>query len=482
MRLSNTLYAGAARKVINPALGIKRPGIRLFADPVQAIESDLSATALVLSNQESTVVIVAIDIGIISRPVSLEIRRRIGEAVGTPVSHVLINYNHTHSGPALPDYIPESPEETRIQQAYQDKLIAWLVEAAAEANQQLQPARIRADWGEAHIGIYRREVGPDGRDVLGENPNVPIDNAVGVIRVDDLEGQVIAILFSYGCHTVTMGPRSMVISSDFPGPARDLVEKTFGGLSLFLQACGGNVNPIHGIGYEVDCRDTKNRTGLILGGEVVKVAANIRTNVQRGKERKPLGVIPNILFWPWEPVEGDATTYVGAIDETIQFEFIELPSLPEAEAIHREWKQKLAEARASDARDWEITVAVRFTDWSGKLVEAIHQGNPPFDAVIQAIRINDIVLASVSAEAFFETGLAIKANSPFDHTQLLGFSNGSVTYLPRAQDHPAGGWKFNERYAVPDMFPQASSLPIAFHPETEQRVVKRVSDLIQQLV
>lgn len=479
--MPSTLYASASRKIINPPLGIKRPGLRLFADPLQAVETDLTATAVVLSNQASKVVIIGIDISVIYLPVALEIRRRIGEAVGTPASHVLINFSHTHSGPSLPDFVPDSPEQMRIQQAYQDQLIRWLVEVATEADQQLQPARIGANWGEAYIGIYRRETGPDGRDVLGEDPNVPIDPAVGVIRVDDLGGNAIAILFSYGCHTVTMGPRSTVISSDFPGPARELVEKAFGGLAIFLQACGGNVNPIHGIGYEVDCRDTKNRTGLILGGEVVKVAANIRTNVQRGEKRKPMGVIPNILFWSWEPVEGDTSTYLGAVDEIIKLEFMDLPSLEEAEAIHQEWQQKLADARANDARDWEISVAMRFADWAANLVAAVQQDNPPLDAVIQAIRINDIVLASVSVEAFFETGLAVKAKSPFRHTQVLGYSNGSVAYLPRAEDYPVDGWKISERYAVPDLMAQSYTLPVAFRPETEQRVVERISNLIQQL-
>ncbi len=479
--MSNTLYAGAARKIVNPPLGIKRPGIRLFADPLQAIETDLTATAVVLSNQASKVVIIALDISGISLPVSFEIRRLIGEAVGTPTSHVLINFSHTHGGPALPDFIPEAPEQMRIQRAYQEELLNWMVEVAVEANHQLRSARIGADWGEVPIGIYRREAGLDGRDVLGEDPDVPIDSAVGVVRVDDLEGKAIAILFSYGCHTVTMGPRSALVSSDFPGPARELVENAFGGLAIFLQACGGNVNPIHGIGYEVDCRDTKNRTGLVLGGEVVKVAANIRTNVQRGGERRPMGAVPNILFWSWEPVQGDTSTYLGAVEETIQFEFIELPSREEAEAIHQEWKQRLAESLANDARDWDIAVAKRFADWSTKLVEAVDQGNPSRDVVIQAIRVNDIVLASISVEAFFETGLAIKARSPFEHTQFLGFSNGSVTYLPRAQDYPAGGWKITERYAVPDLFFQCYSLPVAFRPETEQMVVERVSDLIKRL-
>ena len=242
--MTNTLYAGVARKIINPPLGIKRPGIRLFADPIQAIETDLTATALVLSNDTNKVVIMACDLLFISLAVTLDIRRRIGAAVGTPASHVMINFSHTHSGPAMPDFLEDSPEQMRLQHAYQDKLIGWLVEVATEANQQVQPARIGADWGESHIGVYRRETRPDGKDVLGEDPNVPIDNAVGVIRVDNLEGQAIATLFSYGCHTVTMGPRSMAASPDFPGPARQLVEDAFGGLAMYLQACGGNVNRV----------------------------------------------------------------------------------------------------------------------------------------------------------------------------------------------------------------------------------------------
>ena len=479
--MSNTLYAGAARRTINPPLGIRRPGIRLFADPIQAIDSDLTVTALVLSNQSSKVVIIAYDLCAVPLSVASELRQRVSQALDTPMSHILVNESHTHSGPAFPSFVRDVPEQIRLKQQYQDNFMNWVVEAATEADQNLQPARIGAGWGESHIGIYRRETGLDGRDVLGEDPDVPIDNAVGVIRVDDLDGQAIATLFSYGCHTVTMGPRSMVASPDFPGPARELIEDAFGGLGIFLQACGGNINPIHGIGYEVNCRDTKDRTGLMLGGEVVKVAADIRTNVQRGEERKPLGVIPNILFWPWEPVEGETATYLGAVDEIMQLEFMELPSLAEAEAIHQEWEQKLADAYANDARDWEINVAMRFTDWSAKLVEAVKQGNPPLDIVIQAIRINDIVLASISIEAFTETGLSIKAKSPFKHTQVLGYSNGCVGYLPRAEDYPPGGWKVTERYAVPDLFFQSYSLPVIFRPDTEQRVVERVSALIKKL-
>lgn len=57
----NTLYAGAATRVVNPPIGIGKIGGRLFGDPIQAIESDLRASALVFGNGETKVVILAVD-------------------------------------------------------------------------------------------------------------------------------------------------------------------------------------------------------------------------------------------------------------------------------------------------------------------------------------------------------------------------------------------------------------------------------------
>ena len=480
--MADSLRAGAARRTINPQLGLNRPGLRLFADPIEAIESDLTATAVVISDGDTKVVLVALDLMVCSISFALDIRRRIGEVVGTPASHVLLNLSHTHSAGAFPEWIPDEPDQMRMKAAYKAHVTAGIIEAATEADQGLQPARIGAGWGKSDIGIYRRETGPDGRDVLGEVPDAPIDDTVGVIRIDDLDGRPIAILFSYGCHTVTMGPRSMVASSDFPGPARDLVEQALGGCAMFLQACGGNINPRHGIGYEVDCTDTKNRTGMRLGAEVVQVAADIRTNVRRAESRRPMDSIPNILFWSWGPVSDEQVSCIRAVDETMQFRYGELPTLAEAESIHQEWQERLAQAETNDVPKWERMVAQRFLIWSGKLVDAVKADDPTFDAVIQAIRINDIVLAGISVEAFFETGLAVRADSPFPFTQLLGFTNGCEAYLPRAEDYPAGGWKLTESYAVPDLLVQSYNLPVAFHPDTEQQVVQRMSALIRQLV
>ncbi|MCC7163433.1 MAG: hypothetical protein IT331_13135, partial [Anaerolineae bacterium] len=335
-------------------------------------------------------------------------------------------------------------------------------------------------WGESFIGVYRREF-RDGHDVLGEVPEHPIDSSVGVIRLDDLDGNPIATLFRYSAHPVTVGPRSMVASADYPGPAREVIEKNLGGLALFLQGCGGNINPRVGIGYEIDCRDTKKRIGMELGGEALKVAAKIRTNTKAGA-RRPLGTVPNILFTPWEPVKGDDTcTYLGAVEEIVTLEFGELPSLTEADKIHNDWEQALADRQARDAQEWEIRVATKFELWSRNLVQAVKHGHPTFDLDVQVLRINDLVIAGMNVETFFETGLTIKEKSPFKDTFVLGYTNGSTSYLPRAEDYPPGGWKLDGRYAVPDLIFQAYVLPVAFRPDSAQRAVEGTLNLIRTL-
>ncbi len=483
--MSNILYAGAARRVINPPIGIGRTGFRLFGGYVQGIESDLTATALVLANEQTKVVIFGIDLSNIDldlgkfslRPAQA-LRMQVAHALGIPISHVLFNLSHTHSSPAPPEFMSDTAENIIVKERYRQNLARWLVEAAVDADRQLVPARIGAAWGESDIGIYRREF-RDGQDVLGQVPGHPFDSSVGVIRVDALDGRPIAVAFRYSCHPVTIGGRAMVASADFPGPAREVVEKNLGGLAIFLQGCGGNINPRVGIGYEIDCRETKKRIGLELGGEVLKIAAKIRTNTRPGA-RRPLGDIKNILFTPWEEVSDTETcTFLGAAEQVVSVAYIDLPSHAEAQQVRNHWHDKVQAQRRNGAPEWQVRVAEKNEQWGNVLLQAIERGNPPCELNLQVIRVNDIVLAGVNAELFFETGLEIRAKSPLHDTFVLGYTNGTVGYLPRAEDYPADGWKFNVSYAIPDMLFQWAPHPVAFQSDAERQVIQEMMTLIQ---
>ena len=479
--MGTTLYAGAARRAINPELGTGMPGLRLFGAPIQAIESDLTATVLVLGDGDGKVALIGVDLCITSVAEAGRLRAAVAEALGTPVSHVLLNLSHVHSSPALPEFMAmtDSAEDVPFRTRYEHDLQRRIVEAAIEADGRLRPARLGTGWGESAIGVYRREM-RDGRDVLGEVPDRPIDPSVGVVRVDDLDGKPIAVVLRYSAHPVTVGSRSQVASPDYPGPARDVLERNLGGLALFLQGCGGNVNPRVGIGYEVDCRDTKNRVGLELGGEALKIAAGIRTNTRAG-ERRPLGNVPNILFTPWEHVDGDTCTHLAAAETTVPLEYDELPSPERARELLAHWQRTREERAAGGALDWEIRAAKKYEHWATKLVAAVEDGHPTHDLHIQAIRVNDVVIAAMDMEVFFETGLEIRDGSPLRDTFVLGYTNGCFGYLPRGEDYPEGGWKIDESYAVPDLIPQAWAMPVILHPDSARRAVDASLELIRSL-
>jgi len=479
--MGTTLLAGAARRKINPLLGTGKGGLRLFGSPIQAIESDLTATALVLSDGSTKVVVIATDLCVLSPEETDRFRTGVADALGIPASHVMVNLSHNHSSPALAGFMAmtDTEEEAWFRNRYERDLGRWLVEAAVEADAALQPARLGTDWGESAIGVYRREA-RDGRDVLGEVPDRAIDTSVGVVRIDDLDGRPIAVVFRYSAHPVTVGSRSQVASADYPGPARDVLERNLGGLALFLQGCGGNVNPRVGIGYEVDCSDTKNRVGLELGGEALRVAAGIRTNTRAG-ERRPLGNVPNILFTPWEPVEGTMPATIAAAETTVPLTYDELPSLERAREILAHWERLREERTAGDALEWELRSAQKYEYWARKLVAAVEDGNPTHPLRIQAIRINDLVLVGLNMEVFWETGVAIRDGSPVADTFALGYTNGCFGYLPRGEDYPEGGWKIDEAYAVPDLIPQAWGMPVILHPDSAQRAVDESLGLIRSL-
>jgi hypothetical protein len=61
--------------------------------------------------------------------------------------------------------------------------------------------------------------------------------------------------------------------------------------------------------------------------------------------------------------------------------------------------------------------------------------------MIQAIRVGDLGIAAVPCEVFAETGLAIKAKSPFKPTFTIGLANGWNGYVPTPEQHLLGGYE-----------------------------------------
>jgi hypothetical protein len=392
-----------------------------------------------------------------------------------------VNLSHTHSSGALGSTQPEFAFQADLLSAFEAMLGERLVAAATDAVTRLRPARIGAGAGQSTMGMQRRELGDDGYVFLGEVPDGPIDPEVGVVRIDDLEGSPIAILVSYGCHPVTVGPRATVASADFAAPLRGLVERTLGGTCLFLQGGGGDIMPRWGMGHELDNRDGKDRVGWMVGGEAVAVAARIRTHVERGERVS----IPSLLgsgqtMRPLVPVRSESCTAIGARSRRVSLDLVDLPTEDRARALREERQADLDRALDSGS-ERAIQIARHFAAWADGLLDAVREGRSIATMEVQAIRVNDIVFTGIAAEVFSSTTRAIRDASPATHTIALGYSDGILCYLPTRDAYPTGGWDVGDRYRIPDLVFQSYLLPVALHPGSEERVREAVLDLVGEL-
>lgn len=467
------LHAGVARVVITPPAGMRMCGYTVQEGVARGIERELTATALVLCGGRAKVALLAVDILFLQSPHVERIRERVGKRLHIPSDHVLINTSHTHLGPTLPGWGQEAPEQAQLQQRYVQILEESLAGVASMAEEQLRPARLASGKGAAPLGINRREKLPDGRVIIGENPQGAIDREVGVIRIDELTGRPLATLMIAGCHPVVLGPRSTVLSPDFVGAARNIVEPATGSLSLFLQGAAGNINPVCGIGSGgPEQFDDLERMGALLAGETLKVWAQLRTHHRRGPRRMVQSVAA-LSNWNYEPQPAESLDFFGVAVRRQQLAMAPLPDRPTAEQVVATQRQVFEQARSQP--EGIQNVARRLLERAELVLRHVLAGRPVVrELQVWAMRINDIGLVAVNGEPFAELGLEVKRRSPLPTTFFLGYSNGCLGYLPTPEAFAEGGMEVEESV-------RNYLLPAAFTPEWGPAVVETSLELLRQL-
>src|SRR5688572_4346204 len=247
------MRAGAARVDITPPLPVDVLGyVRRPVAPRRVIDP-LLATGVVLEDGAMTIVIIAADLVNLAPGFAERVRDEVAKAAGCPPAHVLLNSSHTHAAPwpgATVKLGGETDDWTDRELGYWDSIPDAFASVAVQARARAVEARISGAVGHAPgLAVNRRERTPDGRTILGWNPDGFVDDAVPTVRVDALDGSAIATLVGFGCHPVVVGPDVPAIGSDFVGPLRRRVETLRGGVAVFLQGAAGNVLPLEGF-YE----------------------------------------------------------------------------------------------------------------------------------------------------------------------------------------------------------------------------------------
>lgn len=162
--------------------------------------------------------------------------------------------------------------------AYVASLPGRIAGAVGEAQRRLRPARVGAGSGRADIVVNRRLKLPNGRVVCGRHHDGFADREVQVLRLDDADERPIAVVVGYACHPTILGPPNRVVTPDYPGVVRRVVEDATGAPCLFLRGAAGSVHAL--VNYVGDPA-VDRRLGAILGHEAARVALGLATVPRR---------------------------------------------------------------------------------------------------------------------------------------------------------------------------------------------------------
>jgi hypothetical protein len=433
-----TLFAGTGRRCADPPPGIAHGGWGAQKhERAEGIDLPLWATALAMSDGDTTVVLLDIDVQILTNERADQVRSAVSAATGVPLAHIRASATHTHSGPV--------PYKSWIEQGYElvdpwfDDLARWCAESAQEAIAKIQAVELRAGRGTCEINANRRCCKPNGERFLGINPDGACDREVIVLRLDEPAGAPIATLVNYACHPTIMGPTNRLITPDFPGAMKRVVEAAVGGRCIFLQGSAGDQGPVQGFQGETAIY---RALGQVLGHEAAKIALSLK-NIPSGVKLQE--VVPSGA--PLGMFEAEFRTLASLPLRVLSTE-VPVP-LREGLPDHKDaadrleiWKTRLKAARASGderasteaiymARRADIQLRMA-EDFGGKSTAAVRS---------HLITLGDVALVGCNVEPFCEIGLAIKRNSPFPITCMSGYTNGRLAYMATAEEWLKGGYE-----------------------------------------
>jgi hypothetical protein len=261
---ASEVVAGVSRRDITPPVGIRTanwgaPGRHEIA---LGVHEALTVTALALIDVDGRPrFIVSADLGW-WRQIEDEqsVRLPVMAALGIETEHLMLHLVHTHAGPSTSRSEPAGPGGALVSDYLVDVTRA-VVDACQDALATTVPCQITWGRGSCQLATVR-DLPCGDLDVVGFNPEMLPDDTVVVGRVTATDGSVVATVVNYACHPTTLAWQNPLLSPDYVGPARRIVEDSTGAPCLFLQGASGDLGPRDQFTGDLDVVE---RNGRILG-------------------------------------------------------------------------------------------------------------------------------------------------------------------------------------------------------------------------
>lgn len=415
----NIFLAGAAREDTTPVVGTLLYGYNPH-HVSHSVHDPLSVTALAVSDNDRTALLITAEVGDIQTKLCLELRKKIADECRIPEKNILISSTHTHSAPNLSGVVGWGELDMKY---YSDIFEPAVIKASKTAIANLAPAEIAVGITHSEVGINRRQQHPNGEIGLGQNPHGCYDPNMTVVSIRNSETKEgILNLIHYGCHGTSAG-LAHEITRDWSGIMIDRVEFQTKTLTAFWNGAIGDVGP------RLTNGETTGNIGYTeeLGG-VAAFDAMKAYNSKGGYHSGNLEIFSGTIHLPRKK-----TAPLDEIKKKLD-EYTEPEKLINIQRLEYEHYKESYE----------------------HLINGGNDTPDDFEFNQTLVSLGDVVFIPFPFEMFSEIVMRLREYLPYPYTLCLSCTNGYNVYLPSEDQLCRGGYEVG-CFMFGNLFPLADN-------------------------
>ena len=440
---------GVATRDVTPPVGIyARSWGAATHDTAEGVHRPFAATAAVfapLHGDGPTLALVAVDLGWFQHvPDEQKLRATLLERTGLADASLLINMSHTHSGANVNTQLTDKPGAELVE-PYIEHLTEQLGAAILQARETAAPSWVTYGSGRCALATNRDlwDTAAD-RWACGFNPDEPADDTLLVARVTSERGEVRATLFNYACHPTTLAWENRLLSPDYIGAAREVLEQAFGAPALFLHGASGELGPRDNYVGDASVADSNGRQ---LG---YAAAAAIENLPPAGTQFVYAGIVPsgaNLGAWEYQPcdeAQREASEQLAAVVTPVELRRKEDIGVVES----------ASDATPDSVQEREKALRRQF------LTQALGDG-PTYTMPLWIWRLGGALLVAVPNEPYSVFQVELRRRLAGTPVLVLGTTNRTMGYLSPEETYGTGLYQEQQSPFAPGCLEQTIDVAAA---------------------
>ena len=423
------------------------------------VNDPLYVKALVVRSQSSTLCIITLDavsigeIGYIKNDYMDKIRGRLKAELDIDPKCIVANTSHCH-GIVCADVDDRTVEAVKAAVAAMVPVKIGI--GGGREDRIMENRRLKLKSGKTADVRHAYSLPPDDEVVeVG-----PVDPEIGIVKIERMDGQTLAVVYNFACHPI-QGVPGGANTADIIGYASKVIEENTSpaALALFLQGCGGDINPVY---YkDVDHPRSAEPLGHMLGLSTlsglrkIQCSQDARLVVQsetlslpRGDRTDRISALEGEQRRLLQSLRGTSLNLKTFMPLALKYRLAdEYPSYYSHRYMHDEktGHEDLRKLDAENRRNLKQYVANIHTMEELTRVQTnldllrkhqaslVKSGKRTIDVELMAVRMGDFVLTTFPGELTVQIGLNLKKASPHKPTYVAGYTNGYIYYAPTAE-------------------------------------------------